>query len=227
VPIEFVKEFKYLGIFLDSNLNWKTHLNYISQKIAKTNGVMKRLKNFLPPNVLKIMYTSLILPYINYGTLIWGPSCRGLSKLQKLQKYSVRTIVNAKYNAHTEPIFKSLMLLKLNDILLMQEYKFMFKLENKTLPVYFMTSMFTRHGQVHGLNTRHATNFVIPYVRHTFARNSLRNRIPKIFNDAPFCIKSKCHTHSYEGFAKYVKKYLIDKYTNICVEHNCYVCLNS
>ena len=33
--IEFVDEFKYLGIILDKHLTWKPHLNQISQKSSK------------------------------------------------------------------------------------------------------------------------------------------------------------------------------------------------
>ena len=86
-PIEYVKEFRYLGIILDTNLTWKPHLKNISQKIAKTNGVLTKMKNFLPQDVLKLMYNSLIVPYLNYGILVWG-SCS--EKLLKLQKKSIR-----------------------------------------------------------------------------------------------------------------------------------------
>ena len=48
-------------------------------------------------------YHSLVLPYLNYGVLVWGIS---IHKLLKLQKKAVRLIVNAKFNAHTEPLLK-------------------------------------------------------------------------------------------------------------------------
>ena len=34
IPIENVKEFNFLGLIIDSNLNWKAHLNAIGAKIA-------------------------------------------------------------------------------------------------------------------------------------------------------------------------------------------------
>ncbi len=48
-----------------------------------------------------------------------------------------------KYNGHTEPIFKKLKLIKIEDILKLNEIKFYYKLENKKLPAYFFNKIFT------------------------------------------------------------------------------------
>ena len=73
---------------------------------------MKQLKHFLPANIMKTLYNSLILPHISYGIILWG---KELKRINKLQKWAIRTIDVAKYNAHTEPIFKRLHLLKAQD----------------------------------------------------------------------------------------------------------------
>ena len=111
--IERVAEFNFLGLTVDENLNWNAQIQKVSNKIFRTLGVMCRLKNFLPLHVLRILYNSLILPHLQYGILTWG-FCLG--RLEKLQKRSVRIITRSKYNAHTDPLFKSLNLLKLKDI---------------------------------------------------------------------------------------------------------------
>ena len=110
--IEFVHEFKYLGIILDKHLTWKPHLNQISKKVAKANGIISRLKNFLPYDILKTIYSSMILPHLTYAIIVWGSVSE---RLFKLQKRAVRAISNA-YNTHTDPLFKYHSLLKLNDI---------------------------------------------------------------------------------------------------------------
>ncbi len=48
----------------------------------------------------------------------------------------IQIIYLGKYNAHTEPIVKELKLLKLNDILKLQELTFYYKLKNIKLPHY-------------------------------------------------------------------------------------------
>jgi len=220
-PVEFVEQFSYLGIILDSNMTWKPHLQHIAKKVGKTNGILCRLKNVLSCDILKILYNSLVLPYLSYGIVVWGSSSE---RLFKLQKKSVRLVMNAKYNAHTEPLFKSLGLLKISDLLHLQQLKFIYKLENLMLPKYFMTNMFIRQTEIHEHDTRFSQNFRIPQSRHVFTINSIRFKIPYIFNQASPCIKEKIYTHCLNGFSRYVKNILIEKYELQCTLPNCYIC---
>jgi len=221
--IDFVKEFKYLGVILDSHLTWKPHIKYVSKKVAQTNGVMIRMKRYLPPYILLTLYNSLILPYLSYGIMVWGAHSE---RLFKLQKQSVRTITNAKYNAHTEPLFKSLNLLKISDILLVQELKFFYKLENQLLPRNFL-SMLNRNVDVHAYNTRYGHNLRAPQSKHSFAKNATRYKIPGTINSAPMSIKEKVYTHSLYGFTKYSKLYIISQYEATCYIPHCYICQRS
>lgn len=41
---------KFLGIYIDSNLTWKRHINHITAKIAKTTGILYKARHFLPPS---------------------------------------------------------------------------------------------------------------------------------------------------------------------------------
>ena len=56
-----------------------------------------------------MIYNALILSHINYGLLLWGYNA---DRIYNLQKKSIRIIGLKKYNAHTEPLFKSFKLLK-------------------------------------------------------------------------------------------------------------------
>ena len=46
--IERVSEFNFLGLMFDGCLNWKPHVQKISNKISCIIGVLCRLKNYLP-----------------------------------------------------------------------------------------------------------------------------------------------------------------------------------
>ncbi len=101
--IEQVKEFNFLGIILNEHLNWKNHVEYLSCKISRTNGILNRLKNDLPLHIKLALYNSLVLSHINYGILVWGHDS---NQVLKLPKKAVRVISQKKYNSHTELIFK-------------------------------------------------------------------------------------------------------------------------
>ena len=111
--IENVNEFNFLGLTIDEHLNWKPHIQKISNKIARTLGIMCRLKNFLPTHILCVLYNSLILPHLQYSILAWGFK---MGRLDKLQKRAVRIITCSKYNSHTDPLFRKLNILKAKDL---------------------------------------------------------------------------------------------------------------
>ena len=68
--IERVESFNFLGIMLDKNLTWKSHIEMVGKKISKVMAILYRLKNIFPENVLFVLYNSLIVSYINYGLLL-------------------------------------------------------------------------------------------------------------------------------------------------------------
>ena len=118
--IDRVAEFNFLGINLNEQFHWKSHIEKISNRFSRTLGVLNRLKRLLPLNIQIILYYTLILPHVNYGVTARGYKC---DRIQKLQKKLVRIISVSKYNAHPEPLFKSLKLLKIEHKLKLQELK--------------------------------------------------------------------------------------------------------
>ena len=70
---------KFLGVFLDENLSWKTH-RYI--------GILFKARSFLNKKSLFSLYYSYIHSYINYGSVAWGSTCRtNLKKVNSQQIY--------------------------------------------------------------------------------------------------------------------------------------------
>ena len=78
----------------------------------------------------------LIQSHINYGLIIWGIS-HSIGKVHKQQKKAIR-IINAKpYNYHTEPLFKTCKILKIQDHYTYNVLTFMHQLKYKKLPSSF------------------------------------------------------------------------------------------
>ena len=219
--IDIVDEFNFLGVILDKHLNWKSQVNAVSKKISRVAGVLCRLRNYIPQNISLTIYNSLILPYLNYGILLWGHK---IESLFKLQKRVTRVITCSRFNAHTEPLFKRLKMLKVTHLRALHELKFCYKLENHVLPHYFLNDLFIKNRSIHGYSTRHSNNFQLPRVKHAFAKNGLYFRIPFIFNNTAQSIIEKIYTHSKAGFSAYVKNHFLNSYHTNCIIRNCYVC---
>ena len=159
------------------------HISLTKQKLARISGIMNKLKFFLPKNHLITLYNSLVLPYLNYGILLWG--CKAV-QLERLQKKLVRIITCSKYNAHLKPLLKKLSFLKATHICALHELKFCFKLEQHSLPVYLLIPCL-RNSRIL-IDIQHD---ILIIIKHTFMKSSLRYRIPKTFNDTPSIITDK------------------------------------
>ena len=146
----------------------------------------------------------------------------GLLNIQtvKTSEKAIKTITCSRYNAHTDPIFKQLTFLKLNDIHQLQQLKFMYKLQNHN------TFLHKRHTDIHRNNTRQINQYLTCRTRHVFAEKCLCFDIPHLINNSPSNIINKITTHSFYGFAFHIKLYLLNKYSDICRHTNCYVCNN-
>ena len=145
--IERVNYFNFLGILIDDHLNWKAHKEMVANKISKYCGVLNRIKNVLPLHILRTLHHSMIYPHINYGLLVWGYECNGITKIQNR---AIRLVTCSKYNAHTEPLLKALEILRVSDVLHLNAMKFYYKYARKQLPPYFLTFDIIRQGEIHG-----------------------------------------------------------------------------
>ena len=64
---------KYLGVYIDSHLNWKIHINYVSKKIKRSIGFLSKLRYFvLSRQVLNNLYYALLYPFFIYGLVTRG-----------------------------------------------------------------------------------------------------------------------------------------------------------
>ena len=219
--IEKVTDFNFLGITLNENLLWKSHINKIALKISKYIGILNKLKNYLPDYILKTLYDSMIASQLNYGILTWGFD---LDRITNLQKKAIRTITNSKYNAHTEPLFKSLKTLKVNDLFKLNVLKFYYKHCRNELPLFLQSFQFALRSDFHNYNTRQKNMLNKHETRTVLAEKCLRHSIPLIINETDELILEKIFTHSYQGFTWYVKQKMIDSYTVECFVENCYIC---
>jgi len=78
-----VFETKFLGVYIDSKLNWKRHILETSNKTARNLGIIKKLRNKVSTTTLLIMYNIWIQPHLYYCAIIWG--CAHSTNLLHLQ----------------------------------------------------------------------------------------------------------------------------------------------
>ena len=64
--IEKVREIRFLGVILDDEINWKSHISHVGKKIAKSVFILNKVKDVLDYKSMGTLYCALVLPYISY-----------------------------------------------------------------------------------------------------------------------------------------------------------------
>ena len=109
---------KFLGIYLDKDLNWEHHMSQLYNKINSSRHLLGFPKIILDErNLIKIYYAH-IYSHLQYGINAWGSMVRKsqLNSIYTLQKVCVKTINKNLKSASTMELFKKYKLLKLHDI---------------------------------------------------------------------------------------------------------------
>ena len=208
LPIKRVRAFNFLGIVINEHMNWNDHISYTSQKINPVVGLLHRLKHQLPSHILKMIYNSLILSRLHYGNLLWGNTP---GSIIRLNKRALRAIVNAGYNAHTNPIEKNLKLLSLPDIHQMKLLCLHKKITDNNVPNN-ISNMFKKLPGNSSVEPR-----TIAY------KSSIRYTLPEYISKAPTEILDKL-SNSYACFKWNIKDYILERYSSLCTKIGCRAC---
>jgi hypothetical protein len=129
------RTYKLLGVLLDENLNFNQHCNQVCSKLSQSNYIINRVKNLLPRKSLRSLYFSLFHSHLLYCLPIYScTAAKNVNRIKIMQKKIIRVICNAKYNDHTEPLFKELNILPLEKLILFNQSILMHSIVHKYAP---------------------------------------------------------------------------------------------
>ena len=81
---------KYLGVLIDSSLSWEKHISRTRKKCYSGLSQLRRLGS-IPPNLKKQLYNSLVLPHLDYCSVVWQEASMILLKsIEQVQNYGMR-----------------------------------------------------------------------------------------------------------------------------------------
>jgi len=179
---------KFLGVFLDPHLNFKYHIKQLSSKLSRALYILRSVKNILSLNALKTIYYSIFHCHLIYSIQIWTCATAGpIKEIFLKQKQAIRIITGSKFNAHTEPLFKSCKILPLNELSLYFKLQFMQQYTQNHLPASFIgtwTLNSARRGQNEAA-MRNDDDFYIPFSRLALSDRLPSISFPKIWNSFP------------------------------------------
>ena len=202
---------KFLGVFLDESMSWKYYAEHLHNKLLMNKQLLTTSKNKLDCDSLQKVYFSHIHSHLTYGIKAWGPSLctKKLEDLFKQQRKCIQVICSAKSTTPINFLFKELRILKLHDMIALEQSKLGYQLKNKLLPKPLQILFHTRGGEKkHHYPTRNKT---LPNVQKHSGKSfnaSLMYMCITSHSKLPFSIQRVTRLHLFAQRAKY--KYLAD-----------------
>ena len=151
---------KFLGIYVDENLNWKEHVNFLN-----LSALYQRPDSTFPCPRCVLYILLFSIPTCNMQPLFRALRIK-LPWIDPivLQKRIRRVNTKSCFDAPSAPLFYKHNFLNITNIYTLQISLFMFSFKNKSLPVSFH-DMFLSSSQLHSYNTRNALNYKSQFSR--------------------------------------------------------------
>ena len=201
-----LKNTKFLGVVIASDLSWNQHISLVLNKISKTTGIVSKVRHLLPCNLTRHLYLALVQPYISYCNIVWSrcQSSTQLDKILKIQKKYCRLITFSNFRAHSYPLFKQLRLLTVYQIYQYQLALFMYCQMNHLVTNVRFT--FQTNSTIHDHFTRQHDQLHLVKCRTSKRQFTVIFQGPKFWNSLPASIRD-CPTMSI--FRKRMKLFLL------------------
>ena len=196
---------KFLGVIIDSQLNWEQHIRQLASKISRNVGILHKLKGLVPIKVMKTLYNSFIQSHLYYCTTVWGlGSLNSIKILFSAQKKAIRitdpSFNNYYYNretgelpSHTRAIFNKLGTLALPNLIAKSTLSLMHKVRLGVAPEK-ITNMFNDSSSVQRPRTMRSDSsssfYEVPLFRLRKFDKTISFLGPKLYNYAVNTINS-------------------------------------
>jgi uncharacterized HAD superfamily protein len=135
-PIEQVLEHKVLGVIIDNQMCWRSHVNYISKKLSRNLFLMKKMSFFISSEALKLFFHAHCLSHLNYISTVWCNASQVIiKKLNMLHKRGIK-ILTSNESLSTVDRYRTANILPLNEQFIFNAGIMVYKITNNLAPVY-------------------------------------------------------------------------------------------
>lgn len=172
--LDEVDSTKFLGIMIDTKLNWKAHIEYLSKRLSSSAYALYKLAPELNPDALLTAYHGIVASVLRYGIIFWGNST-DKDIAFKAQKRCIRAMFNLKSTDSCMPFFKKYKILTLPSLYILETVAYV-----KTNP-----ELFPRLADTVNRNRRDNSKLRLHSAKTTLMRKSIFCMAPIIYNNIP------------------------------------------
>lgn len=168
-----------LGVSVDRNLNWDSHVSILCRKLATQNYVIYNLREFVGLDILKIYYFGQVYPILNYSIICWG-NCSTIYNLLIAQKRIIRSMLFKSRLQSCRKLFNELGILTVVSMYILACVTYV-KIHPDEFSQYSDRQI--------GYNLRNQNNILFPQHHLTKSANSPIVLAPRLFNHLPARVK--------------------------------------
>ena len=157
--IDWVRDFKYLGLTITNSLSFAKHIENVTLNVSRLTGALIGIRDSVPLQILKMLYNALVLPYLTQHLIIWGAAPSYQQHCLNIRVNNMlRLIMGVRWNngrplVGTRELYKSLGLLKVASLYKFGIFKFLKQLLEGRYPELYDMLLRPYHS-IHQYNTR-------------------------------------------------------------------------
>ena len=137
-----MKETKFLGIWIDKKLNWHKQVSTLLLKLKRNMYLLCMCKNFLDKRSRVMIYNTHIQSHVIYCLSTWG------NMNSNQQKISLNNLMQKCINLIDRTAGANINVHNINELILLENYKFGYKLVHSQLPTNILKCAMTdQNGQ--------------------------------------------------------------------------------
>ena len=177
------KTVKYLGVYIDEFLSFNQHASYLVDKLRRNNGILSKVRHFVPEDILRSIYFSIFESHLSYCCTIWGQKGNPtVDKLITLQNKALRILTFSGPRETSRPLYLQLGILQFRYQIEMQNVLFVNSSIDRLTPIS-LQNMFTFCRNAHGHGLRNQLRLTQNNVRTTkYGLNSIKYQCIKAWN---------------------------------------------
>ena len=185
----YVSNQKLLGLHIDDNLNWNTHIDNLCKAVSSKISLLRQLAEYVSLQIQKQFDQGYILPLhvLDYGSITWGStSIANIERLSKLQKRAARIILKQDFDTPSVLLFQELDWLSVRSRMKYNKAGVIYKALNNMTPNY-ITKLLIPMSQTNSLNLRSGQNGTLytPLARTSLYSGAFSCAAPKLWNSFP------------------------------------------
>ena len=161
--LKYKETTKYLGLILDANLTWKSHIKELNKKLIKYTGIFSKVCYCLPSTCHKTVYNAFIFSRLNYGSEFYINAInKYIQPLVVTQNKLLRILQFKQITTTLRNVYREFNTLKLKDLHYYNICCIAHKLiHSPTLLLEAINHIFCRNDQIHDHDTRYKKTCIL------------------------------------------------------------------